>query len=642
MKSLKLIILGTICLNSTLLAEPDYREVTRQSYDATVEEDQANTGNLQLEVKEPSELNMTLFALTHPTASVSRGIENLVICGDQSNLLVKGICGLTARIVSVVVFPIFLSFELTLKIIPEMLMAIGTKKFQKKSDKALKCLLSIIPSICLGFYSPEGVPGFFLKRQKTNREIRPFGVEKLFGKTIEGGIDYPKTSNAVQRIVKEARQKKQQVSVIGAGMSQGIQTVPKTTHQRVIHTKYLNKVEVDADANTVTVGSGATWEQVQLALDKVNKSVIVKQATDFFSIGGSIGINCHGWAHKYGSISKTVRSLKIVDANGESRTLMSPRPGVLVENLTEEETLFRCMFGTLGYFGVILEATLDIVDNEELVEVTEEVDRDQFTERYEQIKEKEISLFRGRLVLDALDGDPLRKVCMVSYQKREGQKALPDRRIAEEPKWGTRSQRIGLKLISHLPNFFVKRLISSFWEQEKTAMFAGRVVTRNEALHPPINAFKILHQSDIHAQWLQEYFIEKDRLANFLRFLGAELKANDVRLINATIRPTPKDEISILPYAEQDRHAVVISFAQKKTKGEIARTRKWIENVNAYLASEGGIFYQAYMPYATVDQFETCYGPERIEEMRRLKNHFDPHQVFGNAHTAKYYDRQGE
>ena len=90
-------------------------------------------------------------------------------------------------------------------------------------------------------------------------------------------------------------------------------------------------------------------------------------------------------------------------------------------------------------------------------------------------------------------------------------------------------------------------------------------MTRNEALHPPINAFKTLHRNNLHAQWLQEYFVSEEHLPNFLRFLGAELKANEVRLINATIRPTPKDKISILPYADKDRYAIVICFSQLKT-----------------------------------------------------------------------------
>jgi hypothetical protein len=322
--------------------------------------------------------------------------------------------------------------------------------------------------------------------------------------------------------------------------------------------------------------------------------------------------------------------------------LTRPRHGVPVEGLTEDELLFKCQFGTLGYFGVVVEATLDIVDNEEVIEDMVETDCNHFIETHlNLVKDQNVLLFGGRLILDTLDGDPMRDICMVSYKRLEGPNPLTMRNIMAEPKWGTRVERIALKLVCHLPQFCVTRLLSAFWSKEKSAMLEGRVMTRNEALHPPINSFKFLHHSGLHAQWLQEYFVDQDRLPNFLRFLGAELKANEVRLINATIRPTPKDDISILPYADKDRYAVVICFAQKKTDGEMARTRKWIENVNAYLACDGGVFYQAYMPYATVEQFETCYGRERVDAMRTLKQRFDPGHVFGSVHTAKYYDQKG-
>lgn len=581
---------------------------------------------------------MKLFTLTHPTESLSRGIENLVIYGEDSSQLVKGACQINARAISSVVFPIFLILELSFNRIPTMVMAIGTKEFNQKADHALKYLLAIFPSIVLGLYSPEGMPGFFLKRIKTSNEVRPFGSENIFGSEINSQIHYPKAIEDVQRVVKTAKANRQQVSVIGAGMSQGGQTVPSAAHHQAIDTKYLNEVKVDVEGNTVTVGSGASWERIQLALDERGKSAIVKQASDIFSIGGSIAINCHGWAHQYGSISKTVRSLKVVDSDGNLRVLNRPRPGILMRDLTDDEKLFKCMFGTLGYFGVIVEATLDIVDNEDVIEHTNEVGLDQFVEAYSQVKDQAV-LLRGRLPFDTFQGDPFGRVYMVSY-RRSGQNSLKQRRIIKEPEWGTRIQRIGLKLISHLPSFAVKRLLSYFWGKEKVAMSTDKVMTRNEALHPPINAMKVLHHSNLHAQWLQEYFIEKEKLPNFMRFLGAELRANDVKLINTAIRPTPKDEISILPYAEKDRYAVVICFAQKKTKAEIAKTKKWIENVNAYLAMEKGVFYQAYMPYASVEQFETCYGLERVEEMRRLKRYYDPNCVFGNAHTAKYYDKK--
>src|SRR5690606_214092 len=146
----------------------------------------------------------------------------------------------------------------------------------------------------------------------------------------------------------------------------------------------------------------------------------------------------------------------------------------------------------------------------------------------------------------------------------------------------------------------------------------------NEALHPPINALTIFHASNLHTQWLQEYFVKAENLSSFLSYLGKLLKDNEVSVINATIRPTPKDDISILPYAEQDRYAIVICFYQRKTDKAIAQTRQWIEEVNQHLMESGDVFYQAYMPYATKEQFERCYGLERIQNLRQLKLKYDP------------------
>lgn len=70
----------------------------------------------------------------------------------------------------------------------------------------------------------------------------------------------------------------------------------------------------------------------------------------------------------------------------------------------------------------------------------------------------------------------------------------------------------------------------------------------------------------------------------------------------------------------------------------IAKTKQWIETVNKYVIASNDKYYQAYMPYATKEQFETCYSKEKVENMRCLKAQYDPEHRFGNAHTAKYYD----
>ena len=282
-----------------------------------------------------------------------------------------------------------------------------------------------------------------------------------------------------------------------------------------------------------------------------------------------------------------------------------------------------------------------------MVEKSERVELDDFDRVYrEKIKDKGIPLFGGRLCLDSLGGNPLRYVEMDRFEKDDeaaletGAASLVTPNFLLEQKNGTRMQRINLQAISHFSYFTTSRLLSHFWKGENHKMHQETRMTLNEALHPPINAFKMLHHSNLHAQWLQEYFIKPENLPNFLRYLGAELKANGVKLINATIRPTPKDTISILPYAEQDRYAVVVCFEQNKSRDEIARTKQWIKNVNRQVISQGDVYYQAYMPYATQEQFETCYGKERIKKMRELKQKYDPDNRFGNGHTAKYFDKK--
>jgi FAD/FMN-containing dehydrogenase len=579
---------------------------------------------------------MSEFSIKHPSAFIAREIENIVIIGKNShNFALKAGADILARSISVTIFPIFLIIELNLKHIPQLLTSIpifklndqeAIGKFNKKVDKVNKFCLGILLSP-MGIRSPDIVSGLFLRTQATDKMIRPFGVEEQYGKIVEK-IHYPTSIEELQMLVKKASQEGKQISIIGAGMSQGPQTVPADDKSIVINMRKINQLQFSEDHTTITVGAGATWEQIQMAANQIGKSVIVKQASDIFTVGGSIGINCHGWAHEYGPIASTVESLDIIDANGELKTI------------TPKDELFGCMFGTLGYFGIIVSAKLKLTDNEYLVEKTVEVDLDEFIDHYKnKIKGHHIPLFGGRLVLDNLDGNPLRQVCMVRYEKEASlspKDAPPP--FVEEPKWGMRIERIALQVFSHWSFFTTRRIISKLWSKERQLMLSERRMTRNEALHPPINAFKVLHHSNLHAQWLQEYFITEKNLPNFLRFLGAELKANEVRLINATIRPTPKDEISILPYAEQDRYAVVICFSQMKTEKEIERTKKWMKSVNDYVISQGDVYYQAYMPFTTQEEFEKCYGQERVKKLREMKQKYDPKNIFGNGHTRKYFD----
>ncbi|WP_395383619.1 FAD-dependent oxidoreductase [Mesorhizobium sp. UC22_110] len=120
----------------------------------------------------------------------------------------------------------------------------------------------------------------------------------------------------------------------------------------VLDMRNFNAVSVDATAKTMTVQPGATWHDIQNILHP-RFAVKAMQSTDIFSVGGSLSVNAHGMDHQAGSVAGSIRSLRVMLADGS----------VLRCSASENADLFRHVVGGYGLFGVVLEATLDIVDN---------------------------------------------------------------------------------------------------------------------------------------------------------------------------------------------------------------------------------------------------------------------------------------
>ena len=114
----------------------------------------------------------------------------------------------------------------------------------------------------------------------------------------------------------------------------------------------FNRMSLDEPTKILTVQSGATWHDIQNALHP-RFAVRAMQSTDIFSVGGSISVNAHGMDHQAGALAKSIKSMKVMLADGSLRTVSA----------TENKDLFDLVVGGYGLFGVIVEAELDIADN---------------------------------------------------------------------------------------------------------------------------------------------------------------------------------------------------------------------------------------------------------------------------------------
>src|SRR5688572_20162190 len=154
----------------------------------------------------------------------------------------------------------------------------------------------------------------------------------------------------VRRGLALARSEGRKVSIAGARHSQGGHAF--ATDNVVLDMRSYNRVEVDTAAGVITAQSGATWHDIQNRLHP-HHAVKAMQSTDVFTVGGSISVNAHGMDHQAGSVGRTVRSMRVMLADGTVRTV----------SRTQDSELFRLVVGGYGLFGVILDAVIEITKN---------------------------------------------------------------------------------------------------------------------------------------------------------------------------------------------------------------------------------------------------------------------------------------
>lgn len=555
------------------------------------------------------------------STAIARAIENTIISGKNSNTRYAKIAySVSARLISTTVFPIFLLIELTFKQIPALLISFAFCKTSAQKNKHLykigKYCLAILCNP-LSLLRPDIVSSFFLEKCKKTQTTY-----------------FPRNPEELQKCVQQAIKQKLKVCVIGSGTSLGTQIAPSEKKRHMlINLEKLHEITIEKN-NAVKVQSGAKWKDLMIFLNARGKSIFVKQPMSDFSIGGSISINCHGWDTR-GSICNTILALEIINDQGELKTL------------TRNDNAFACFFGTLGYYGVIVSVTLKLTENVPLIQRSKIVDVAEFNKNYQKDikKRKDVCICYGKICLDENKDENkspkyFREICIVSCQEVPSSSKAPlvSKNFASESMLATILEEIAIHALSWFPYSITKRIISLRWILTIQDLLKEKKTTRNEVLHFPTNVLDKLKCSDLHTLWLQEYFIKAKKLSNFIVLLGAVLKANQVSVINATIRFLPKDEISILPYAKEDCLAVVICFYQEKTNQSIKKTQRWIKLLTEVVIKIKGTYYMAYMPFQTQEDFVKCYGSEAVTNLDAMKKLLDPNNLFSNAFTNKYFN----
>lgn len=405
------------------------------------------------------------------------------------------------------------------------------------------------------------------------------------------------------------------VSIGGGRFSQGGQTA--CAGCLFIDMRGLNHaVSLDEKAHLITVEAGITWRQIQEAIDPKNLSPKIMQSFSNFTVGGSLSVNCHGDYVGLGPIVESVRSIRLVLADGS----------IVTASRTENRDLFDAAIGGYGGIGVIVEATLELADNVRMERKTYDMDIKDYAAWHEKniVNGKDVILHHAVIYPDAYT-----HVAAEVSTLTDKPVTVTDR-LAPQDRPGA-MERALLRFVTSNPlgRFFHERVYDPMTSAQPA------VVWRNYEAAQDVYSLEPASRAST-TYVLQEYFVPVDSFEHFARVMGETLNAHHANVLNVAIRHTRADDETLLAWAKTDVYSFVLYYAQGTDEKSKAAVGAWTRALVQAAIDDGGSFYMPYQIHATRDQFLAAYP--RAEEYFAVKRRVDPTYKFHNKLWDAYYN----
>jgi len=448
-------------------------------------------------------------------------------------------------------------------------------------------------------------------------------------RTTVYGIVHVTSIEDIRNALIFAKENKLKVSMAGMRHSMGGQAFFK--NNLVLDMTKFNQMSLDEETKTLTVQSGATWHDIQSFLHP-NYAVKAMQSTDIFTVGGSISVNAHGMDHLAGSVGSSIRSMRVMLADGS----------IVNVNREENPELFSLVVGGYGLFGVILDVDLEVVNNDIYQTERQLVSYKEFPEIFENeiLPDPNLGLFYGHL--STAKGSLLDEMIFYKYTKVDiGDAELPP--LGEVSGIKLRRFVFNFSKLGTLPmnlKWYLEKNVEPMMESctivpRTQAMAEGEAcfVSRNEPMHDSVKYINndLKSETDI----LHEYFIPREGFIPFVDGLRRIVQEHDVNLLNASVRVI-HPESNFLTYTPAEMYSIVLYINQPTTpKGNETMgivTRELID----LTADVNGRFFLPYQLHYTPEQLKRSYP--MIGEFFAAKKNYDPDGLF----TNKFYEKYGK
>ena len=425
-------------------------------------------------------------------------------------------------------------------------------------------------------------------------------------------VDEVITPTTTEEIVAAVKRHAGPISIGGARHSMGGQTA--TEGALFIDMRQFDHILDFAPTDkTITVQAGTRWRQIQERIDPANLSVKIMQSYANFTVGGSLSVNAHGRYVGLGPLILSVRSLKIVLADGS----------IVTASPSQNADIFYGVIGGYGGLGVIVEATFDLTDNVKIKRHAQLMPVAEYKRFFfDHVRGDSQAVFHNA---DLYPPD-YTKVNAVTYRVTDEPLTIADRLIPLDQSY--RLERLGLWVASEWP------IAQTLRRSVTDAYLGGESVSwRNyEASYDTAQLEPASRESSTYV--LEEYFVPVDRFDDFVPRMRDVLLSHHVNVINVSVRHAKQDPGSLLAWARTEVFAFVIYY--KQGTSDVARNEVgvWTRELTEAALDVGGSYYLPYQLQATEEQFRRAYP--RAAEFLALKQRLDPTNKFRSKLLDKY------
>lgn len=420
--------------------------------------------------------------------------------------------------------------------------------------------------------------------------------------------------DSVDAVIAAVRDSEGPISIGGGRYSQGGQIAyPDSLH---LDMRGFNAIiDLDPQAREITVQPGITWREIQAAIDPHDLSVRIMQTYANFTVGGSLSVNVHGRYIGEGPLVHSVKSIKLVLADG---SLIAASPD-------ENSELFYGAIGGYGGLGVIVEARLSLAENSRIERITTPMSITEYPQHFfSKVRNNPDVIFHNADIYPPA----YEQVRDVSWYRTDKPVTIDQRLIAEDTDywWQPRAARFvaasdfGKSVREHI----IDPLYYAF----------DRVVWRNWEASYDVRELEPPSRTET-TYVLREYFVPVANFQSFVERMREIFQRHQANIVNVSIRHAHADPGTLLAWAREESFAFVVYYRQGTDTQARERVRAWsLEMIDAAIA-EGGSYYLPYQVFASPAQFHAAYPG--AEAFFALKRRVDPDYRFRNRLWSQHY-----